>query len=432
MNADRYLGLDTGGTGIKWVVTDWNSRWRPRARSPPIRSTSPSAGEGGHGGGPRVGRRGRSASPGRHGPGRGGHRRPGRGPSRAQSQPARLGGQRTWPRPRATCSARSRPPWPTTSTPRCSASTAQGAGRGCRRPGDDRPGHRRGRRRHGRRPAGDRAHHRGRRDRPHGPRSGRPAVHLRQPRLPGSLGRQRGVSCERARAAAAAGAARPEVAALVANAARTLDAPRTWPTWPRPAIRDAVELFSPRPAVAWARPSATWSTCSIPDRVIIGGGVARAGELILGPCRAAVADRSWPRRARARPIVAADWAPLAAAVGAACLAREKGPPVDRWRRRQAREAAAGGTVACGCSRWPWSSPCRFAWPLAARADAHRPIARLPLRADRFIDRFDRRRAASPACTATSSSTATRSPPPRDTAYLLPRPRMLRVLRPRPD
>lgn len=59
-----------------------------------------------------------------------------------------------------------------------------------------------------------------------------------------------------------------------------------------------------------------------PDCVIIGGGVARAGELILGPCRARALPLVLATGARSLPIVPAELGPRAAAVGAAGLARE--------------------------------------------------------------------------------------------------------------
>ncbi len=59
-----------------------------------------------------------------------------------------------------------------------------------------------------------------------------------------------------------------------------------------------------------------------PDRVIVGGGVAQAGELILKPCRETVPGLVLAEEAKNIPVVAADLGPLAAAVGAACLARE--------------------------------------------------------------------------------------------------------------
>lgn len=60
-----------------------------------------------------------------------------------------------------------------------------------------------------------------------------------------------------------------------------------------------------------------------PDRVIIGGGVALAGELILGPCRERAVPLILATEARSVPIVPAELGPRAAAVGAASLAREK-------------------------------------------------------------------------------------------------------------
>ena len=59
-----------------------------------------------------------------------------------------------------------------------------------------------------------------------------------------------------------------------------------------------------------------------PDRIIIGGGVAQAGDLILDPCRATVPGLVLAREAKNIPVVTAELGPLAAAVGSACLARE--------------------------------------------------------------------------------------------------------------
>jgi len=60
-----------------------------------------------------------------------------------------------------------------------------------------------------------------------------------------------------------------------------------------------------------------------PDRVIVGGGVAQAGELILGPCRVLVPQLVLADEAKNISVVPAELGPLAAAVGAALLAREK-------------------------------------------------------------------------------------------------------------
>lgn len=61
-----------------------------------------------------------------------------------------------------------------------------------------------------------------------------------------------------------------------------------------------------------------------PERVIIGGGVAQAGDLILGPCRETAPQFVLAEGARSTPIVPAELGPTAAAVGAAWLAREEG------------------------------------------------------------------------------------------------------------
>ena len=61
-----------------------------------------------------------------------------------------------------------------------------------------------------------------------------------------------------------------------------------------------------------------------PDRVIVGGGVAQAGDLILGPCRELAPTLVLAEGARSTPIVTAELGPAAAAVGAAWLAREAG------------------------------------------------------------------------------------------------------------
>lgn len=60
-----------------------------------------------------------------------------------------------------------------------------------------------------------------------------------------------------------------------------------------------------------------------PDRVIIGGGVARAGELILGPCRSVVPGLVLAEEAKQVPVVPARLGNLAAALGAASLVRAR-------------------------------------------------------------------------------------------------------------
>lgn len=60
-----------------------------------------------------------------------------------------------------------------------------------------------------------------------------------------------------------------------------------------------------------------------PERVIIGGGVAQAGDLILGPCRETFPALVLAEEARSTPVVPAELGNLAAAVGAANLALEQ-------------------------------------------------------------------------------------------------------------
>ena len=61
-----------------------------------------------------------------------------------------------------------------------------------------------------------------------------------------------------------------------------------------------------------------------PDRVIIGGGVAQAGEWLLRPCREMVARHVMSEAGRATPVVLAELGPHAAATGAAALVSASG------------------------------------------------------------------------------------------------------------
>ncbi|MFH1843059.1 MAG: ROK family protein [bacterium] len=63
-----------------------------------------------------------------------------------------------------------------------------------------------------------------------------------------------------------------------------------------------------------------------PERVIIGGGVAQAGELILAPCREVVREYVLAEASRDLPIVPAALGPFAASQGAAAMARERMGP----------------------------------------------------------------------------------------------------------
>jgi glucokinase len=59
-----------------------------------------------------------------------------------------------------------------------------------------------------------------------------------------------------------------------------------------------------------------------PDRVILGGGVARAGDLLLEPCRETARRIVLCEAARSTPILLAELGTRAAALGAAALARD--------------------------------------------------------------------------------------------------------------
>lgn len=62
-----------------------------------------------------------------------------------------------------------------------------------------------------------------------------------------------------------------------------------------------------------------------PERVVVGGGVAEAGEVLLAPLRAALARRACVAPVERIAVVAAELGPFAGAVGAALWAAEGGP-----------------------------------------------------------------------------------------------------------
>jgi glucokinase len=62
-----------------------------------------------------------------------------------------------------------------------------------------------------------------------------------------------------------------------------------------------------------------------PERVVVGGGVADAGELLLGPIRAEIHRRACVAPVDRIPVVAAQLGPHAGAVGAALWAAERTP-----------------------------------------------------------------------------------------------------------
>ncbi|MBD3221124.1 ROK family protein [bacterium] len=61
-----------------------------------------------------------------------------------------------------------------------------------------------------------------------------------------------------------------------------------------------------------------------PDRLIVGGGVAQAGDLVLGPCREMVAAHVMSSAGQNTPVVLAELGPFAAAMGASALVTESG------------------------------------------------------------------------------------------------------------
>jgi glucokinase len=62
-----------------------------------------------------------------------------------------------------------------------------------------------------------------------------------------------------------------------------------------------------------------------PERVVVGGGVADAGELLLGPVREEIRRRACVAPVDRIPVVAAELGPVAGAVGAALWAAETAP-----------------------------------------------------------------------------------------------------------
>lgn len=77
-----------------------------------------------------------------------------------------------------------------------------------------------------------------------------------------------------------------------------------------------------------------------PDRVVLGGGVAAAGELLFGPIRAEVARRVRTTSIEQVPLVAAELGTWAGATGAAIHGAER-------LAAAAGQAASAGTVAAG-------------------------------------------------------------------------------------
>jgi glucokinase len=82
------------------------------------------------------------------------------------------------------------------------------------------------------------------------------------------------------------------------------------------AAREAIELIGARLGVVIANVLNIFN----PQIVVIGGGVIAAGELVLAPARAVVAERVLPFLRESVPIVAARFGVEAGMVGAAALA----------------------------------------------------------------------------------------------------------------
>jgi glucokinase len=70
-----------------------------------------------------------------------------------------------------------------------------------------------------------------------------------------------------------------------------------------------------------------------PDRIVVGGGVAEAGELLLAPLRREVRARARVCPSDALTIAGAQLGPAAGAIGAA-LWRQETPDADRSARHR--------------------------------------------------------------------------------------------------
>ena len=91
----------------------------------------------------------------------------------------------------------------------------------------------------------------------------------------------------------------------------------------------------PRSAATSASGSATWSTVISPDRVVIGGGIAAAGDLLLDPIRAEMRRRVRTTSLDEVEVVTAELGTWAGAIGAAIHGAEaRRPDADAGRRRR--------------------------------------------------------------------------------------------------
>lgn len=91
------------------------------------------------------------------------------------------------------------------------------------------------------------------------------------------------------------------------------------------AARDATALrFFAEVGQRLGQATASLVNILAPERVIIGGGVAQAGDLVLQPCRDLVARHVLSSEGRNTPVVPAELGPHAASMGAAALAMAAG------------------------------------------------------------------------------------------------------------
>ena len=126
---------------------------------------------------------------------------------------------------------------------------------------------------------------------------------------------------KRARELAAAGDTHPGLARLVADRGAGLET-RDLADLAHAGDEDAREIFTTAGQRLGQAVGNLINTLD-PDRVILGGGVARAGELVFGPLRATYRGLVLCEASSLVPVVPAELGPAAAAVGAAWLARER-------------------------------------------------------------------------------------------------------------
>ena len=190
-------------------------------------------------------------------------------------------------------------------------------------PGDDHRRHRHRRRHRDRRARLPRRDRRGRRDRPHARRDrrGDPRGRRASP-SPGRSRRWPPATCSTASPREAA-AAHPDSALGRLLAAQRLASPgptRSPPRRPGDAVAiDCVATLGRRLGIGVANAINTFD----PEVVAIGGGVSSAGELLLGPRRAAALEYVLPGVGTATTIRIARSGPQAGVRGAALLARSE-------------------------------------------------------------------------------------------------------------